>query len=123
MAASGHSRRFHRAQLTSGLTQQADIIADFRHVCVSFGEDNSLARAVRGQSEPTVLSVTSAPRMTIVAAAHVHWRVPSDAHHSATMHASVDHEQGRMGPPSGKLGTISYDNMLREPIQRLRQGY
>lgn len=87
---------------THCLTQQADIIADFWHVCVSFGEDSSLARAVRGQSEPTVLSVTSTPRMTIVAAAHVLWRVPSDAHHSATMHASVDHEQGRMGPRSGK---------------------
>jgi hypothetical protein len=28
----GHSRRFDRVQLTSGLTPQADIIADRRHV-------------------------------------------------------------------------------------------
>ena len=28
----GHSRRFDRVQLTSGLTPQADIIADCRHV-------------------------------------------------------------------------------------------
>jgi len=43
-----------------------EIIADGRHVCVSFGEDNSLARAVRGYlRKPTVLNVTSAPRMTI----------------------------------------------------------
>ncbi len=30
--ARGHSRRFDRVQLTSGLTPQADIIADHRHV-------------------------------------------------------------------------------------------
>jgi hypothetical protein len=47
-SASGHSRRFHRAQLTSGLSQHADIIADFRHVCVAFGEDDSLARRRQG---------------------------------------------------------------------------
>ena len=96
-----HSRRFNRAQFTSGLTQQVDMIADFRHVRVSFGEDNSLARAVRGPSEPTMLSVMSAPKMTIVAAVHVHWRVLSDVRHSLPCTLDVDHEQGRMGPPSG----------------------
>jgi hypothetical protein len=32
MSGLGHSRRFDRVQLTSGLTPQADIIADRRHV-------------------------------------------------------------------------------------------
>jgi hypothetical protein len=32
MSEVGHSRRFDRVQLTSGLTPQADIIADRRHV-------------------------------------------------------------------------------------------
>ncbi len=32
MSLMGHSRRFGRVQLTSGLTPQADIIADHRHV-------------------------------------------------------------------------------------------
>ena len=31
-SATGHSHRFDRVQLTSGLTPQADIIADRRHV-------------------------------------------------------------------------------------------
>jgi hypothetical protein len=80
-------------------------------------------RAVRGQSEPTVLSVTSAPRMTTVAAAHVHCRVPSDVHHSATMHPGCRSRTRADGTASGKQGIFSYDNMLGEPIQRLRQGY
>jgi hypothetical protein len=32
MSEMGHSRRFDRVQLTSGLTPQADIVADRRHV-------------------------------------------------------------------------------------------
>jgi hypothetical protein len=32
MSARGHSRRFDRVQLTSGLTPQADIVTDRRHV-------------------------------------------------------------------------------------------
>ena len=32
MSVQGHSRRFDRVQLTSGLTPQADIITDRRHV-------------------------------------------------------------------------------------------
>ena len=61
--------------------------------------------------------------MTIVAAAHVHWRVPSDAHHSATMHARCRSRTRTDGTAQRKKGIISYDDMLRGPIQRLRQGY
>jgi len=39
MSAMGHSRRFDRVQLTSGLTPQADIIADRRDVSKVPGTD------------------------------------------------------------------------------------
>src|ERR1700704_6218429 len=84
-SASGHSRRFDRVQVTSGLTPQADIIADCRDVSKVPTADSYLLKspnagvsaAVRSTSHRSVVAdFQKRKRNPTVGAMLLRWRKP-----------------------------------------------